>query len=212
MSRARPVALTPAGDGDDYYVRMHRARDYFLPFRIRGNAWKLGMRLIDWCVESRQKGLWITNEEHLATATFLKLPAFKRAVRKLEEFGILRRHDWVEIWWYEICPHQEWRSLKAGHKWWQWARATVRLRKWNPAAIGAYQHEWREVAGEEPAKHSRPIRKDGRTLDVACETQVWLDWLNKPERRNRMVRRLRVRFGEISRIRFFIAPASTASN
>jgi Dna[CI] antecedent DciA-like protein len=212
MSRSNPVALTTAADGDDYYVRMHRARDYFLPFRIRGNAWRLGMRLIDLCIESRQKGLWISNEQNLATAAYLKLPALRRAVRKLEECGIIRRHDWVEIWWYEIRPHHEWRSPKAGGRWWRWARATVRLRKWNPAALTAYQHEWREIVGEEPAKHSAPVRKDGRTLEVACETEVWRDRLDEPGRRKTLVRRLRVRFGEISRVRFVIGPLPASTN
>lgn len=190
--------------GDDYYVRIHRARDYFLPYRIRGNAWRVGSQLIDWCIQLHQKGMWISKEEDLAVATHLSLPALRRAVRKLEAQGVLRRDNWVELWWYEIRPHYEWRNLMTRERWWSWARATISVRKWNPAALGAYQHEWTEVAGEEASKHSQPVRRDRRTLTVACANETWRKWLENPARRDVILRRLRVRFGEISTILFVV--------
>jgi hypothetical protein len=209
-SDLRPVTTT--ADGDDYYVRMHRAREHFLAYQLRGNAWRIGMQLIEACIASRQKGLWIACVQDFANATCLKVPALRRTLRKLETHGVLRRDDWIQVCWYEIRPHQEWRPTMTRYAWWRWARATVKVRKSNPAALSAYRDEWCEIAGEEAAKHSAPVQRVGRTLKIACDRQTWRKRLGQSTRRNGLVRRVHARFREISKIEFFVGGTSIGMN
>lgn len=189
---------------DDYYVRLHRARLYFLAYRVGEDAWRLGSQLIELCLRFRDNGVWLTTEADLATLTYMELPAFLKAARKLKEHGVIRREQWVGQLRYEVRPHQEWKRPMSWKRWWKWARAHISVRSYNPAHIGAYRYEWAEVAGKEAAQHSMPVRRVCRLLHVACDSEEWRDWLDHEPRRKKIIRRLRVAFGEISRIQFAI--------
>lgn len=197
---------------DDYYIRLHYAREYFLAYRLRGNAWKVGLHLIDLCLRYRNIGLWSPGENEVADAFYLKPRAFRQALRKLEALNVIKRDKWPGLIWYEVRPHREWCDVMSGRRWWRWARATIRLTKGNPATIAAFRSEWPEIAGKKAQLHSAPARIIGRVLHVACDSSAWRDRLDEEPLRRLLTRRLRVRFGGISRIKFVIEPLPATQN
>ena len=188
---------------------LHRAELAFLGYRVRGNAWQVGMTIINLALQHRRKGLWITKEVEAALATvhYLKVPALRKAIRKLEQFNVIRCETWVGIGWYEVRPHTEWRRLMTSKQWWRWARATISLRitarKLNPARIGAYQHEWKEVAGSTMSQYSRPVRRVGRRLFITCDNIPCRNWLH--QNRALIAKRLKVKFFEVATLELSVS-------
>ena len=193
---------------DDYFIRLERAAREILPYHreVSDDAQRLASAIIHECRYAEQIGLWVQDEELFASANYLTPSAFQRAVRQLEKRGVLHRKKWVESWWYEIRPHHEWRSRESHRARWRRYRAEIEIYKLNPSAITAYQSFWPTVAGKQAAKHSCPMRREGRDLFVACDGEAARAYLLQEDVRRLITERLRVKLREISRIHFVLEP------
>lgn len=200
--------MVPPPLSDDYFIRLEGAAREIIPrYReLSGNASRLASMLIHESRFARRIGLWVHEENTLAEANDMSLAALHKAVRQLESKGILGRKKWVESWWYEIRPHQEWKPKESPKQRWRRYRAEITIFQGNPSPISSYRAFWPEVAGEQNAKHSRPLRREGHDLYVACDGEAVRTILQKESVRRLVTRRLRVKLREISRIHFVLEP------